>query len=129
MATNYKTEAIKELAADIKRAGFRVFIAENGQYGFFTDAEGTRVVSFQYDLPGFKFSGNYKSVQAKQCGTGWVMGEYGSLSAGQLSNLFNSNPPRWATGGFECRLTTLAQHLATYQASSRYVEFEDKADN
>lgn len=124
MNTDYKIEAVKQLAADIKKAGFRVFIAKSGTYGFFTDADGARVVSFQYDLAGFKFSGNYKSAQPKQCGTGWAMGDYGSLSAEQFSNMFNSSPPQWATGGHEYRLTTLAQHLATYQASSGYVEFQ-----
>jgi len=51
-------DAIAELAASIQSDGFRVFIAERGDYGFYTDAEGTRVVSFGPDFGGFKFSGN-----------------------------------------------------------------------
>jgi hypothetical protein len=126
MTTNYKTEAVAQLAQQIKAAGFRVFLAKSNTYGFYTDAEGSRVVSFQYDLGGFKFSGNYKPVHSrdgKYVGTGWIMGEYGSVNPEGLQNLFNDTPPRWATKGLACNLTTLAQHLKTYQRSSEYVEF------
>lgn len=122
MQTNYKTEAVQQLAAEIKNAGFRVFIAKSGAYGFFTDAEGTRVVSFQYDLGGFKFSGNYVTDQPRSTGTGWVMG---SASRGNYKQLFESYAPEWAVKGAKWKHTTLAQHLATYQASSVYVEFNE----
>jgi len=109
----YKTEATTQLAADIKAAGYRVFIAKRGTYGFYTDAEGSRVVSFQFDLGGFKFSGNYKS---KTCGTGW------QLEDGSFEGMFNQNAPQWAVCGADVKYTTLDQHLATYQQSSQYVE-------
>jgi len=118
----YKTEAVAELAQTIKAAGFRVFIAKSGTYGFYTDEAGSRVVSFQFDLGGFKFSGNYKSDQPRQTGTGWGMGESVDVSASGLKSMFESNPPQWATRGAVCKLTTLAQHLATYQKSSVYTE-------
>lgn len=126
MATNYKTEAVQQLAADIKAAGFRVFIAKSGTYGFFTDAEGTRVVSFQYDLSGFKFSGNYKSDQPRSTGTGW---DLGTNLSGNYKGLFNSSAPDWAVRGANWKHTTLAQHLAVYQSSSAYVEFEANGGN
>ena len=119
MNHNYKVESTKELAAEIKAAGFRVFLAERGTYGFYTDAEGTRVVSFQYDLCGFKFSGNYNS---KRCGSGWGLGETGEVSEAGIKAMFESGPPLWATRGEQVSLTTLAQHLKTYQSSSRYTE-------
>lgn len=121
MASNYKTEATLQLAADIKKAGFRVFIAKSGSYGFFTDAEGTRVVSFQYDLGGFKFSGNYKSDNPRSTGNGWMMGtaEYGNYKI-----MFDSHAPRWAVRDAKWKHTTLAQHLAIYGASSAYVEYQ-----
>ena len=122
MNTNYKTEAVKVLAEEIKEAGFRVFIAKSGTYGFYTDEAGTRVISFQFDLGGFKFSGNYKSDQPRQTGTGWGMGESVNVSASGLRSMFESYPPEWAVRGANYRLTTLEQHLATYQASSQYVE-------
>lgn len=111
--SNYKTEAVKELAAEIKEAGFRVFIAKSRTYGFYTNQEGSKIVSFQYDLGGFKFSGNYKS---KSSGTGWIMENNMSFV-----EMINSYVPNWATKE-PVKLTTLEQHLATYQQSSSYVE-------
>lgn len=118
---SYKVEAIKELSAAILAAGFRVFVAESGTHGYFTDAEGSRVVSFQYDLGGFKFSGNYKS---KKCGTGWIMGDLTGWTKADFEQVFMNaaRPPRWATGGEPVEITTLVQKLRTYQASSRFVE-------
>jgi len=125
MKTNYKTEAVRELAAEIKKSGFRVFIAKSGTYGFYTDEAGSRVVSFQYDLCGFKFSGNYMTDQPRSCGTGWIMGEVSNLTADGFRNMFNSHAPQWAVGKANWNFTTLAQHLKTYQQSSQYVEFAE----
>jgi hypothetical protein len=111
---NYKTEAVKQLANEIKEAGFRVFIAKTGSYGIYTNQEGSKVVSFQYDLGGFKFSGNYKS---KSCGTGWGLDDNMTFEA-----MLNANAPYWATKGEAVKCTTLEQHLATYQKSSEYTE-------
>lgn len=116
---SYKVPAVAELAAEIKAAGYRVFLAESGTYGFFTDAEGARVVCFQFDLGGFKFSGNYRS---KSCGTGWIMGDAYGVSPEGLAAMIESRPPHWATKGEAVQQTTLAQHLQTYQLSSRYTE-------
>lgn len=122
---SYKTEAVRELAAQINAAGFRVFIAESGTHGFYTDAEGARVVSFQYDLGGFKFSGNYKS---QGCGTGWIIDDKGDYSPESLRTMLDSGAPRWATQGREVHLTTLAQYLTAYQSSSRFVGFEPASE-
>ena len=119
MTTSYKIEAVKELANKIKAAGYRVFIAKSGTYGFYTDASGSRVVSFHYDLGGFKFSGNYKSSQPRSTGTGWQLVE------GSFADMFNQSPTSWAIpSGVTYKLTTLEQHMATYQGSSKYVEQE-----
>lgn len=114
--SNYKTEAVQQLAQEIKAAGFRPFIAKSGTYGFYTDEAGSRVVCFQLDLGGFKFSGNYKTSQPKQCGTGW------QLADGDYQNMFDQHAPQWALRGAEWKFTTLEQHLATYQRSSQYTE-------
>lgn len=114
--TNYKVEAISELAVQIKQAGYRVFIAARGEYGFYTDACGSRVVCFQYDLGGINFSGNYKTEQPRTTGTGW------RLEVAGFTDMFNQVAPEWAVGRFKWTYTTLAQHLATFQASSKYVE-------
>ncbi|WYW04202.1 hypothetical protein Kallioja_00004 [Pseudomonas phage vB_PpuP-Kallioja] len=116
MHTNYKTEAVAKLAQEIKAAGFRVFIAESGTYGFYTDTDGSRLVSFQFDLGGFKFTGNYKTDQPRQCGTGW------GLEDGSYHHMFNQHAPRWAVRDANWQFTTLAEHLKTYQSSSRYTE-------
>ena len=119
MITNYQTEATAELAQEILKAGFRVFIAERGTYGFYTDEEGTRVVSFHYGLGGFDFSGNYKAVHphgGRNIGTGWV------LRTASFDNMFGQYPLPSMVGNTEFRIITMAQHLERYQSSSRFTE-------
>lgn len=110
------------LAATIKEAGFRAYIAEKGTYGFYTDAEGTRVVSFQFEFGAPKFSGNYNTSAPKSTGTGWVIGEVWPVDADALRDMYAQNAPTWAVGNAKWRHTTLAEHIAMYGASSRYVE-------
>lgn len=124
---SYKVEAVAQLAQEIKAAGFRVFIAKSGTYGFYTDEAGSRVVSFQLDLGGFKFTGNYKTDQPRSTGTGWGLGESASVSVEGLRTMLESNPPQWAVRSANWELTTLEQHLKTYQASSQYTELTDVA--
>lgn len=112
---SYKVEAVKQLAQEIKATGFRVFLAKSGTYGFYTDAEGSKLVSFQFDLGGFKFTGNYKTDQPRQCGTGW------QLQDGDFNQMFNE-APTWSVRGASWKYSTLEQHLKTYQASSQYTE-------
>lgn len=114
--------AALELAATIKAAGFRAFIAEKGTYGFYTDAEGARVVSFEFCFGAPKFSGNYRTSQPKSTGTGWVMGEVWPVTPEALKRMYGADAPRWAVGSAQWQPTTLAQHLATYGKSSRYTE-------
>jgi hypothetical protein len=116
MITNYKTEAVAALAQEIKAAGFRVFIAASGTHGLYTDLAGSRVTSFQYDLAGFKFFGNYKTDQPRSTGTGW------EVLRGTFADMLAEYPPQWAVRGANWKFTTLDQHLATYQPSSRYTE-------
>lgn len=115
--SGYKVEAVKALAEQIKSQGFRVFIAKSGTYGFYTDSEGTRIVSFQYDLGGFRFTGNYKTSQPRSTGTGW------QLRDGDFKQMF-AEFPSWSLRGASWKFTTLEQHLATYQASSQYKEIQ-----
>lgn len=114
--SNYKIEAVKALAQEIKADGFRVFIAKSGTYGFYTDADGSRLVSFQLDLGGFNFTGNYKTDQPRSTGTGWQL-----VQNRTYKEMFNECPT-WSLRGASWKFTTLAQHLATYQASSVYTE-------
>lgn len=114
---SWKIEAVAELAKHIKASGFRVFIAKAGTYGFYTDAEGSKVVSFQLDLGGFNFTGNYTSDQPRQTGTGWQLVQDGRTYA----EMFNECPT-WSVRGANWKYTTLAQKLKVYQASSQFEE-------
>lgn len=123
---NYKQQAIAELAGEIIAQGFRAFIAKDGDYGFYTDAEGTRIVSFSIDLGIIKFSGNYKTSAPQQTGTGWAI-NYDHNAPIDFKCMFDQYAPRWATGPATWRFTTLAEHLKTYQPSSQYTEIVKKS--
>jgi hypothetical protein len=111
---DYSRQVIKELSDELIDAGFRVFIAESGTYGFYTDKSGERVVSFQVDYLSPVFSGNYKS---KHCGTGWRFER-----PLEYDQMLNAGAPYWATKGERIRYTSLDDHLNQYQASSKYSE-------
>ena len=110
---------VAETATKIKAAGFRVFLAESGTYGFFTDETGERVVSFQLDLLQTTFSGNYKTDRPASTGTGWRISDQ---DTGDYRGMFAEYPPRWAVGDAKWKFTTLDQHLSMYQSSSHYRE-------
>jgi hypothetical protein len=121
---NYKKQAIQKLTIKILIKGYRVFIAKNGEYGFFTNDSGSRLVSFQCDLGGITFSGNYKTNNPRQTGTGWRIGG-GNIDIDQV---FNAYPPRWALGCSSFKYTTLEQHLNFYGRSSGYTEYSIHCD-
>lgn len=123
MLTQRQIEALEfvELVLD---SGYRAFLAERGTYGFYTDAEGSRVVSFQIDFQN-SVSGNYRPVNhehGRQVGTGWRIMNRLPQSKQELQACFDSAAPHWATNGLPVTLVTLEQHLKTYQDSSRYTE-------
>lgn len=105
--------------------GYRVFLSERVgcAHGFITNASGSRVVSFQFDILSISFSGNYKS---KSCGTGWRMNgvEVEHVTNKEsLDRIFDNNSvPLWATKGEQVRLVSLDDHLKRYGASSMFVE-------
>ena len=124
--SNYKKEAAVELANAIKtNTGYRVFLSEKVgcSHGFITNVTGSRVVSFQCDIFGFRFSGKKKK---KKSGTGWVMDEVEVehvTNKETLDRLFNNGSvPLWATNGEQVKLVTLDEHLKTYGQSSMFVE-------
>ena len=129
--TTHKThhELIKEaifiFAEVVKLMGYRVFIAERGTYGFFTDQEGTRVVSFEETYGNIKLSGNYVTDNPKSSGTGWYIDAVRpdvSLKD-TIDNAFNASPfPGAIQHCGTWRYTTLEEHLKNYQSSSRYKE-------
>lgn len=115
---SFAKDTILNLAHDIKKAGYRPFIAENGTYGFYTDKEGSKVISFGIDLLRIRFSGNYVSECPQSTGTGWGIGD----NREDFGDMFKAIPERYAVGGWKWKFTTLEQHLKTYGPSSRYKE-------
>jgi len=116
----------KQRATDIAQtaisAGFRAFLAERGTYGFYTDTEGTRVISFQCNGLCDSVSGNYRTDQPHKTGTGWQIAD--SINDEMMADYFNQSAPHWAVGDAKWQLTTLKQHLDTYQDSSKYCEVQ-----
>jgi hypothetical protein len=108
----------------VKALGFRVFIAKEswrGGYGFITDADGTRVLSFSF-TDGSSLGGNY-GPPSKQSGTGWRMDEtpYDLKNADDVKRALYADAPSFCGKGWK-RYTTLAEHLAMYGSSSGYTE-------
>lgn len=118
----HEIQAAGEIAAAAGRAGFRPFLAEKGNYGFYTDADGTRVVCFQVN--GYLetgVSGNYVTSDPRKTGTGWCIAD--SFNADMIRDYFDARPPGWAVStGITWRYATLDDHLNRYGASSKYIE-------
>lgn len=110
-------DELMPMVEDIRKEGFRVFLSSKGQYGFYTNKEGDRLVGFEMGLGGIKFSGNYTTEKPRQTGTGWALEEQNSYQ-----KMFDTRPPRWAVGDINYRMTTLKEHLKSYGKSSRFFE-------
>lgn len=123
----------REFAQFIKGLGFRAFVAANDGtrgYGFITDAEGSRVLSFS--MGDGTLSGNY-GPPSRTSGTGWQLnGSLWSLkTAEDVRQALYAPPPDWCrraspqargdNDGWKY-LTTLEQHLGMYGSSSKYEE-------
>ena len=121
MSYKYNKKQIQEVATKIKEHGFDVYIAEKGTYGFYTDQSGERVCSFASDIV-LSFSGNYKGNI--RTGSGWRQDTPDLDSFEDLQSTLDCYAPRWATNGEKVDYTTLEQHLATYQKSSKFKKFE-----
>lgn len=110
MKYDSKKECIKELTAMILKEGLRVFIAERGTYGFYTNATGDRIVSFDIDLT-ILFHGQYKSHDN---GDGWRICE--GIPDNFAALLRTPSPFSMI------KYTTLDEYLAVYQTSSKFKE-------
>lgn len=120
-------ERTAQLVAKIKSFGYPVYLAEKGDYGFFTNLDGSRIISFQIDYFFFNFSANHKSIglgsgyritNDEQCLI-WEIDTF--CTAKFLESLLNA-PAYKSRRKNEKFLswTTLDQHLAFYQSSSKY---------
>ncbi len=117
-----------EFAQFVRGLGFRVWLDKTRRYGFISDADESRVLSFSYS-DGGSLGGNYGPA-TQQCGTGWRHDKspYDLRTAEDVRQALYAMPPRWARDS--CRssdegwqsFTTVAQHLAMYGKSSGYTE-------
>ena len=120
-------ERTAELVNKIKSFGYPVYLSENRSYGFFTNLDGSRIISFQIDYFFFNFSANHKSIGL---GTGYritndekcLLWEIDTFCTAKfLENLINA--PIYKSRRKNEKFiswTTLDQHLANYQSSSKY---------
>lgn len=117
MSIKEETEAFAERVSGL---GFTVYIAEHGTYGFITDASETRVLSFSFN-DGSSLGGNYGPPSTKS-GTGWRMdkGPHSLATAEDVREALYANPPDWLRGRGWKYLSTVAQYLQHYRASSRF---------
>jgi len=127
--TKQKTNAeyTAELSAKIKSFGYPVYLSEKGNYGFFTNADGSRVVSFQIDYFFFSFSANHKSIG---WGSGYRITDDERCLLWEIDTFCTSkflesliNAPVYKSRRNDGRFlswTTLKQHLDSYQSSSKY---------
>ena len=120
---SYKQDAIKELAKELKANDFRVFVSKSGEYGFYTNKEGDRVVSFGFDLGTIKVSGNYKTSCPRETGTGWRITD--NFNASIAQQCLDCKPPKWAIRDHSYKFTSLKDYLDTYQKSSVFEEVEN----
>lgn len=121
MSYTYEREAIAELADDLVAAGWRVFIAESGGHGFYTDQEGTKVISFQCSLGIISAGLNYRRG-SRTAGTGCQITT--DFNAGMAGEVFSATP--WSRSGYSAEenggMATLEDHLSKYDPSSHYTE-------
>lgn len=131
MASSYdaKLEMIRKFVALVKEVGgFSVYLSHNKHYGYYTDPEGKRVVSFQTSYGFFQLSGNYVTGSPKISGTGWVIFDelYGSDEEikEKIQRAWDCSPPSYVLKriGSDWRYATQQDHIDRYQQSSRYEE-------
>lgn len=119
-----KKQLIAHIAQRLISYGYTVYIAQSGEYGFYT--EGVRVVSFggQWNFS-VDFSGNYRTNAPTQTGTGWqIAPDMGDITEEQARAYITAKAPDWAiSGATVVNYTTPEQHLATYGNSSRYTQY------
>ena len=110
---------IISLAETLKESGFVVYLAENQNYGIFTDNAGKRVVYFQYDrLGGYQFSGTCKAN--RECGTGWGL-RINYMNKSDLENALITPAPHWATNGYPVNYHSINTYLKDNAYSNYYL--------
>lgn len=116
----YNVTAAHDFAQRIAAMGFAVYLASFGHYGFITDDNGSRVLSFAFSGYEDTLSGNY-GPPSRESGTGWCMDK----TPNALRNAYDvrvalyASPPLWCGKGWR-NMTTLDAYLGMYGTSSKY---------
>ena len=115
-------------AKRIKALGFRVFLAENREYGFITNDDGSRVISFSFSIEP-SLSGNY-GPPSRESGTGWRLprSPESLRTVEDVEAAFAETPPAWCGKGWRY-MTTLEQYLKDYGPTSRFYEVQCEEDS
>lgn len=112
---DYEREMIADLVRSILQGGLKVYLAEAGTHGFYTDEAEQSMVGFPVELLGLSFTGHYKTSSPETTGTGGGMPRPYPLRDG-----LKYGPPLWAPSGAKWRHTTVKEHLNQYDWSSKY---------
>ena len=116
---------MREVAQRARQAGYRAFLSYNQTYGFYTDEEGTRVISFQPHYFSVRFSGNYVTSSPRDTGTGWGIAD---LPVDEnldefFHQMMTATPPHeYVRGCSWWKYASLLDHFDRYQRSSLYKE-------
>jgi hypothetical protein len=116
-------DGVSRFAERISQLGFTVYVAKSGTYGFITDDTESRVLSFSFNDSG-SLGGNY-GPPSTESGTGWRMDKspYSLATAEDVKEALYASPPTWLRGKGWKYLSTVAQYLGQYGASSQFTKF------
>lgn len=122
MPREISTEVVNFIAR-ITSFGYHVYVAENNDYGFITDVTERRVLNWSFSGCCWRLSGSYGPAST-QSGTGWVMdqGPEYLTTRQRVQECLYAEAPSWTghNGRGWTKYTTVKEHLAIYQRSSRF---------
>ena len=122
-----KREYAIVFARNAVKHGFRAYLAERGTYGYVTNTEGSRVISFSTDQlgGGVSISGNY--APSREHGSGWQIADGATFepSKSQIETWLYAGKPAWFRGEFP-KHRSEADYRKDYQASSRFEPIEQR---
>jgi hypothetical protein len=117
-----KQKIIEKTTRNLIKNGWRVFLEKNGEYGFYTDKAGNRVVSFSCSYDGIHLSGEYTTDDPKRTGSGWVINGLVGTEF-DAKEAFDEYPPRWAVCGSRWSFSSVDDLLKSY-THSQYKEYK-----
>lgn len=112
----YDQEQFNAIAAKLAAWGFKVWRAERGTHGFYSDDTGARVVSFQTTGGQIRISGNYAATRGS--GTGWHIADNAPWDKSMAQDWLTMGAPAWANRAPV--YVTVAEHMAIYGKSSGF---------